>query len=107
MTAKDVLLETLNDLSSEELEEFKSLIKLEKGFPIITQRQLKVINTEDIVELMVKAYSQGCVALTKKVLQMINRQDLVLRLLDISSGTKSKTKKKNVKIYCKSALIRL
>lgn len=96
MTTKKMLLETLNDLSSEELEEFKSLIKSEKDFQPITMRQLKVANTQDIVELMVETYSQDCVELTKKVLQMMNRTDLVQRLLDISSGTKGKTKKTQI-----------
>ncbi|XP_031169288.2 uncharacterized protein LOC116060051 [Sander lucioperca] len=90
MTTKKMLFETLNDLSSEELQTFKSLFELEKGFPLSPRRLLEMANTQDTVELMVETYSHECVELTKKVLKMMNRTDLVQRLSDISSGTKEK-----------------
>lgn len=93
MSTKKILFKTLNDLSSEELEEFKSLIELEKRFPPISKSRLKVANTQDIVELLVETYSQDCVELTRKVLKEINRADLVQWLSDIGPGTKGKTKK--------------
>ncbi|XP_039661994.1 NACHT, LRR and PYD domains-containing protein 1 homolog isoform X2 [Perca fluviatilis] len=83
-TAKKMLFETLNDLSSEELHTFKSLFELEKGLPL-SPRSL-----QDTVELMVETYSHECVELTKKVLKKMNRTDLLQRLSDISSGTKEK-----------------
>ncbi|XP_035862451.1 uncharacterized protein LOC116060966 [Sander lucioperca] len=90
MTTKKMLFETLNDLSSEELQTFKSLFELEKGFPLSPRRLLEMANTQDTVELMVETDSHECVELTKKVLKMMNRTDLVQRLSDISSGTKEK-----------------
>lgn len=87
MLTKHRLLETLNELSSEELEEFMQQIYLEKGFPLAPKKQLKPKNAQDIVELMVKTYDQECVELTRKVLQMMNRKDLVLNLLGIKGKT--------------------
>ncbi|XP_070692016.1 uncharacterized protein [Pempheris klunzingeri] len=90
MSAEKMLSEMLNDLSFVEFDEFKSLIKLERGFPASSRRQLKVANTEDIVELLVETYSQECVEVTKKVLKKMNRRYLVQRLSDTSSGAKEK-----------------
>ncbi|GLD53087.1 uncharacterized protein AKAME5_000587800 [Lates japonicus] len=89
MTLRTLLLETLNKLSSEELDEFKLLIKLEKGFPLISSR-LRVAHLKDVVELMVKTFSQECVEVTKNVLEKMKRTDLLQRLSDVSSGTKDK-----------------
>ncbi|XP_070768759.1 uncharacterized protein [Enoplosus armatus] len=86
MAAKKMLFETLTDLSSEELDEFKSLIQLKEGFPRSSKSRLKVANTQDIAELMVEVYGRRCVELTNKVLKKMNRTDLVQRL----SGTKEK-----------------
>ncbi|XP_073341134.1 uncharacterized protein [Pagrus major] len=82
MSTKKRLCEILNDLSAEELEAFKSLIKLEKGFPLSSMEQLKVTKTQDIVELMVNMYSQECLELTRHVLKKMNRTDLVQRFID-------------------------
>ncbi|XP_030251031.1 uncharacterized protein LOC115568093 [Sparus aurata] len=90
VSTKKRLCETLNDLSSEELEKFKSLIELEKGFPVFSIRKLKMTNTRDIVELMVDTYSRQYLGLTKHVLKLMNRTDLVQRLIDTSTRTKEK-----------------
>ncbi|XP_032374456.1 uncharacterized protein LOC116691180 [Etheostoma spectabile] len=90
MTAKKILFETLNDLSSEELYTFMSLFELEKSFPLSPRDLLEMANTKVIVELMVETYRHECVELTRKVLKRMNRTDLVQRLSDISSGTKEK-----------------
>ena len=82
MSTKKKLCEMLNDLSAEELEAFKSLIELEKGFPLFSRKQLKVTKTQDVVELMVETYSQECLELTKHVLKNMNRTDLVQRCID-------------------------
>ncbi|XP_034009270.1 uncharacterized protein LOC117500508 [Trematomus bernacchii] len=88
MGAQKILLETLNDLSSDELNQFKSLIELEESFPRILRGRLKVANTDEIVDLMVKTFSGKCVNMNNTVLKKMNRTDLVQRLSDISSGTK-------------------
>ncbi|XP_071325157.1 uncharacterized protein [Trachinotus anak] len=90
MTTKKQLVETLNKLSSEELEEFKSLIELEKGFPHSSRSRLKVANVQDVVELVVETYRQDSVEVTKKVLKEMNRTDLVQGWSDVSSGAKDK-----------------
>ena len=97
MMDKKLLIEILNDLSSEEFEKFKSLIELEKDFPLISRSRLDVADMQETVELMVETNSQECVEVTKKVLKEMNRTDLVQRLSDISSRTKGKTKQ--IKTY--------
>ncbi|XP_034057058.1 uncharacterized protein LOC117536349 isoform X5 [Gymnodraco acuticeps] len=89
MMAQKILLESLNDLSSDELNQFKSLIELEESFPLILRGRLKAANTDETVDLMVKTFSGKCVNMTKTVLKKMNRTDLVQRLSDISSGTKA------------------
>ncbi|KAK1895677.1 NACHT LRR and PYD domains-containing protein 1 like [Dissostichus eleginoides] len=88
MMAQKILLESLNDLSSDELNQFKSLIELEESFPLILRGRLKMANTDETVDLMVKTFSGKCVNMTETVLKKMNRTDLVQRLSDISSGTK-------------------
>ncbi|XP_044215680.1 uncharacterized protein LOC122987727 isoform X2 [Thunnus albacares] len=90
MMDKKLLIEILNDLSSEEFEKFKSLIELEKDFPLISRSRLDVADMQETVELMVETNSRECVEVTKKVLKEMNRTDLVQRLSDISSRTKEK-----------------
>ncbi|XP_042345902.1 uncharacterized protein LOC121945668 [Plectropomus leopardus] len=90
MTAKKVLFDTLNDLNSEELDKFKSLIELEEDFPPIPRSRLKVANTHDTVELLLDLYRDKCVEVAQRSLRRMNRTDLVQRLSDISSGTKEK-----------------
>ncbi|XP_033958944.1 uncharacterized protein [Pseudochaenichthys georgianus] len=88
MMAQKRLLESLNDLSSDELNQFKSLIELEESFPLILRGRLEVANTDETVDLMVKTFSGKCVNMTNTVLKTMNRTDLVQRLSDVSSGTK-------------------
>ncbi|XP_059194301.1 uncharacterized protein LOC131975630 [Centropristis striata] len=90
MAAQQVLTETLNDLSSEELHEFKSVIEYEKDFPSISRSRLKAANKADIVELLVETNGAECVELTKRVLKKMKKTDLEQRLSDISPGTKEK-----------------
>ncbi|XP_059194783.1 uncharacterized protein LOC131975958 [Centropristis striata] len=89
MAAKRVLFETLNDLSSEELHTFMSLIEAEKGFPVKSRRHLKA-DIHTIVRLMVETFSLECVELTKHVLKKMNRSDLVQKWLNIILGSKEK-----------------
>ncbi|XP_067456888.1 A-kinase anchor protein 9-like [Thunnus thynnus] len=90
MMDKKLLIEILNDLSSEEFEKFKLLIELEKDFPLISMSRLDVADMQETVELMVEINSRECVEVTKKVLKEMNRTDLVQRLSDISSRAKEK-----------------
>ena len=88
------LCETLNDLNSEELEKFKTLIDLETGFPLFSRNQHEMTNTWDIVELMVETYSRQYLGLTKYVLKLMERTDLVQRLIETCPATKGKWKKR-------------
>ena len=99
MMAQKRLLESLKDLSSDELNQFKSLVELEESFPLILRGRLKVANTDETVDLMVKTFSGKCVNMTKTVLKKMNRTDLVQRLSDISSGTKGKRKQTEICIF--------
>lgn len=89
---KKMLLETLNELSSEELQEFMSLIHEDKSFPLAPEKRLELKNAQDFVELMEKTYGQECVEMTRKVLQMMNRDDLAMSLSDTSLRFKGKRK---------------
>ncbi|XP_039974219.1 uncharacterized protein LOC120784446 isoform X2 [Xiphias gladius] len=82
---KKLLAKTLDKLSSEELHAFLSLLDLERDFPFIWRRQLRVSNTQEVAELMVKTCGQECLDITKKVLKMMKRTDLVQRLSDMST----------------------
>ncbi|KAM8734422.1 uncharacterized protein AB9X84_023225 isoform 2-T2 [Acanthopagrus schlegelii] len=84
------LCETLNVLNSEELGKFKTLIDLETGFPLFSRNQHEMTNTWDIVELMVETYSRQYLGLTKYVLKLMERTDLVQRLIDTCTATKEK-----------------
>lgn len=92
MMAKEILLETLNELSSEERQEFTSQIHKDKSFPLAPEKRTELKNTEDIVELMEKTYGQEHVEISRLVLQMMNREDLAMYLLDASSRIKGKKK---------------
>ncbi|XP_041649583.1 uncharacterized protein LOC121513716 isoform X2 [Cheilinus undulatus] len=90
MTAERVLFDTLKKLSSEELHDFNLHVEVEKGTPLLKTGQPKAVNTEVVVELMVKTYSAECVELTRKILKKMNRTDLMLRLSDSSLGAREK-----------------
>uniref|UniRef100_A0A3B4YZS0 Pyrin domain-containing protein n=1 Tax=Stegastes partitus TaxID=144197 RepID=A0A3B4YZS0_9TELE len=84
MTTEKLLVETLNQLSPEDFDKFKSLTGEHGGEPIIRRSQLKAANTQDVVELMVETYRRECVEATTKVLMKMSRTDLVQRLSEIS-----------------------
>ncbi len=93
---KKKLLETLKDLSYEELEQFKRLLRrteMKRGLPTIPRRRMKMADRVEIVEQMVEIYGQQSEQVTRKVLKKMRRTDLVQRLSDISSGSKGETKK--------------
>ncbi|XP_075962761.1 uncharacterized protein LOC142965619 isoform X2 [Anarhichas minor] len=94
MTVKELLLETLYDLSSEELKKFKWLLQfnfLHWGLPQISWIQLDMADeTDDLVDVMMKIWGQQPVEVTKEVFMDMNRTDLVQRLSETSSGPKEK-----------------
>ncbi|XP_060905989.1 uncharacterized protein LOC132983621 [Labrus mixtus] len=83
MTTRRMLSKTLAHLHSGELEEFCLHVELEKGVPLLSELDLKSIDSEKIEELMVKRCSEEeCVKLTRNILKKMNRTDLVKRLFD-------------------------
>ena len=89
-------METLNDLSDEELENFKKFLQL-----TVFQRDLLDIlwmlkyraDRAEIANQMVQTYGQQSVELTREVFMDMKRTDLVQRLSRPSSELKGKTKK--------------
>ncbi|XP_037640180.1 apoptosis-associated speck-like protein containing a CARD isoform X1 [Sebastes umbrosus] len=94
---KKKLVETMEDLNYRELQQFKQLLQdtvMKKGLLRISRQRMKMADRDEIVELMVKAYGQQSVEVTKKVLMMMNRTYLVQKLSEISSGSKEKPQSK-------------
>ncbi|XP_071325390.1 uncharacterized protein [Trachinotus anak] len=88
---KEKLLETLEDLSHEELKAFKWLLQhteTMRGLPGIPKHQLEMAQRVDVVDLIVQTYGEQSVEVTREVLMKINRIDLEQRLSEISSGPK-------------------
>lgn len=77
---KEMLLKLMKDLKQEELKEFKWFLKnrdLSSGFPEIPVRSLEEADTSDLVDLMMKTYTQKAVEVAKDIFEQINRNDLV------------------------------
>uniref|UniRef100_A0A3B4YAX5 Pyrin domain-containing protein n=1 Tax=Seriola lalandi dorsalis TaxID=1841481 RepID=A0A3B4YAX5_SERLL len=81
---KEDLLNTLEDLGHEEFNKFKWFLQqpdITPGFPTIKKKQLQTTNTWETVDLMVQTYTlPGAVEVTRKVLEKLNRNDLVQSL---------------------------
>lgn len=90
VAVKEMLLETLNDLSYQELTKFKKVFQ--NNLPDISLRLSDTENNTDIVDLMLQNYGQQSVELMKKIYKEMKRTDLVQRLSDTSSGPKGKTR---------------
>ncbi|XP_031723415.1 uncharacterized protein LOC116394455 [Anarrhichthys ocellatus] len=94
MTAEELLLETLYDLSSEELKKFRWLLQfnfLHWGLPRISWRRLYWAHwANQLVDVLVEIWNQQSVEVTKEVFMDMNRTDLVQRLSKTSSGPKEK-----------------
>ncbi|XP_039662297.1 uncharacterized protein LOC120562581 isoform X2 [Perca fluviatilis] len=90
---KELLLETLSGLSSEELKTFRWLLQFmffQRGVPNISWRRLQWTNgADELVVVMLENYSQQAVEMTREVLMEMNRRDLVQRLSETISGTKA------------------
>lgn len=97
---KQLLLETLNDLSDEELKKFMEFLQLILNQKDLRDKSLVLTYRADradranIVELMMQTYGQLSVELIKEVFMNMKRTDLVQRLDKPSSG-QGKTKKTN------------
>ncbi|XP_074508795.1 uncharacterized protein LOC141778429 [Sebastes fasciatus] len=94
---KELLMETLNDLSSEELTEFRWLLQFtvfQRNLPLISWSKLLKSTREDLVEMMVEMMVEMCghqsVEVTEEIFMDMNRTDLVQRLSETSSGPKEK-----------------
>ncbi|XP_050926884.1 NLR family CARD domain-containing protein 3 isoform X2 [Lates calcarifer] len=89
MTPED-LLNTLEDLGDEEFSKFKWFLQQPdslQGFLSIRKRDLETADRLKTVDLMVQTYRlPGAVEVTRKILEKINRNDLVQSLSDSSSG---------------------
>nr|XP_046255932.1 uncharacterized protein LOC124064998 isoform X3 [Scatophagus argus] len=89
---KDLLLETLNDLSHKEQESFKWFLQFslfQRSRPYISWRQLqRVYSRSDMVDVVVDMCGQQSVEVMKEVLMDMNRTDLVQRLSEVSPGSK-------------------
>ncbi len=89
MTSED-LLNTLNDLREEEFKDFKWYLQqpdILEGYQTIKVSKLETAERRDTVDLMVNIYKlHGALKVTKKVLEKINRNDLVQSLPDTSLG---------------------
>ena len=91
---KELLLETLNDLSYEEQKNFAWFLQFtffQRSLPQIPwSRLLEEDMAELVVDVMVEKYSQKSVEVTREVLMDMNRADLVQRLSETSSGLEGK-----------------
>ncbi|KAM4583612.1 NLR family CARD domain-containing protein 3-like isoform 3-T5 [Odontesthes bonariensis] len=89
MTPEDIL-NTLEDLGDEEFCKFKWFLQQADslgGLPAVKKSRLETANRSDTVDLMVQTYRlPGAVEVTRKVLERINRNDLLQSLSAISSG---------------------
>ncbi|XP_042259027.1 NACHT, LRR and PYD domains-containing protein 12-like [Thunnus maccoyii] len=107
---KEELWNTLEDLKEDEFKKFKWFLELDdilEGFKGIPVAQLEKAGREDTVDLMVQKHQDhGALQLTKKVLEKINRKDLVQRLQNSPSGPKAETGLQDVSDYKNSLKLR-
>ena len=86
----ELLLETLEDLSDEELKKFRRLLLYHNPHSFNQWLWMDTADHQDIVFLIVQTYGQESVMKTKEALETMKRTDLGQRLSDSSSGFKSK-----------------
>ena len=91
---KELLLETLYDLSYEEQKNFKWFLQFtffQRSLQQIYWSRLQMRNmTESLADVMVQKCGQKSVEVIREVLMDMNRTDLVQRLSETSSGLKGK-----------------
>lgn len=103
MTSED-LLNTLEDLGEEEFNKFKWFLQQPdslRDFPAVKKGRLQTANLWDTVDAMVQTYRlPGAVEVTKKVLEKINRNDLVQSLSESRSGPEGQSHKPTHVMFC-------
>ncbi|CAI5661639.1 unnamed protein product [Oreochromis niloticus] len=90
---KHLLLETLNDLSDEELKKFKRLLQMINSWrdlSYISDMFSQSSNRADTVNLMMDKLGQQSVEVTREVFMYMNRTDLVQKLSESSSASREK-----------------
>ncbi|XP_072249488.1 uncharacterized protein [Leuresthes tenuis] len=90
MSTQKLLVETLDQLSPDQFDEFKSLVGTKKGSFLIPRRSLKAANTQDVVQLLAQTYGPQCVEVSREALMKMSRTDLVQRLSGVHSGAREK-----------------
>ncbi|KAF1394493.1 hypothetical protein PFLUV_G00000890 [Perca fluviatilis] len=84
------LFNTLEHLKEDEFKQFKWYLQQQdilEGYQSIKVTKLEKAERQDTVDVMVKTFHlHGALKVTKKVLEKINRNDLVQSLSDTSSG---------------------
>ena len=93
---RELLLETLNDFSDQELTKLKWLLQFtyfKKGLPWI---QLEPADRTKVVDLMVERCGQQSVEVIREVFMEMKRTDLVQRLSETSSEPKGEINKTTV-----------
>ncbi|KAL7405308.1 hypothetical protein ABVT39_026953 [Epinephelus coioides] len=87
------ILNALEDLREDEFQTFKWYLQqpdILGGYQAIKVSKLEEAKRWDTVNVMVNTYKpDGALKVTKKVLEKINRNDLVQRLSDTSSGPRA------------------
>ncbi|XP_014846931.1 PREDICTED: uncharacterized protein LOC106920438 isoform X1 [Poecilia mexicana] len=83
MTTKELLVETLDQLSAGDFWDFKLFMVAEKFLPPDSRRELEAANTEAVAELMMRMCRGRCVEETRKILLKMRRQDLLHRLAGV------------------------
>lgn len=92
---KELLLETLEDLSEEDLGHlicFLQFKRFQNGLPQIPLRLLEYSDLTFIIDLIVEMCGQQSLEVTTELFRDMNRMDLVQRLSKSSSGFKGKIK---------------
>ena len=91
---KELVLETLNDLSYEEQKTFAWFVQFtffQRSLPqIYWQRMLEEDMAESLADVMMQKYGQKSVEVIREVLIEMNRTDLVQRLSETSSELEGK-----------------
>nr|XP_024656557.1 uncharacterized protein LOC112432184 [Maylandia zebra] len=90
---KHLLLETLNDLSDEELKKFKRLLQTIipwRNLSFFSRRLSRLSNRADTVNLMMDKLGHQSVEVTREVFMHMNRTDLVQKLPESSSASREK-----------------
>ena len=91
----ELLVETLKDLSVAELKEFIGALlsqpEFHRPFLSIPLKLLQTAHMQDTVFFMVQIRGQKCVKKTEDILEKMKRTDLVQRLSERGSESKSKT----------------